>query len=138
METKQERLPLLKKERENVHPEITGLLLMVLSALFFGLLGVLVRYVTAYCGLALSTVVLVRGATQTALTLFTTRIVSDGQKTFRNSRQLWVALALRGSSGALALVALVGSYKLLDFSVASSIFYTSKWHTTISHHIIGH
>ena len=134
METKHERLPLLTTERENLRHEITGLLLMVLAALCFGSLGVLVRYLTAYCGEALSTVVLVRGLTQTALTLLATILVPNGHKTFENTKQLWVALALRGGSGALATVALVGSYKLLDFSIASSIFYTSKSHTAASLH----
>ncbi len=136
MVTKQERLPLLNKERENSQHGIIGLSLMILAALFFGTLGVLVRYLTAYRGMALFTVVLVRGVTQTVLTLFTTAVVPDGHETFRNTQQLWVALALRGGSGALAVLALYGSYKLLDFSIASSIFYTSTWHTITSPHII--
>ncbi len=126
METEQERLPLLKTERETSQHEITGLLLMVLSALLFCTLGVLSRYVTAYRGLALSTVVLVRGITQTMLTMAAMKLLPEGQETFWNAQQLWGPIALRGVSGALVIFTLFGSFKLLDFSIATAIFSTSK------------
>ena len=75
-------------------------LLMILAALFFGLLGVLVRYVTAYRGLALPTVVLVRGLTQTTLTLVTMRLLPEGQELLPKTQKHWRALALRGVSSA--------------------------------------
>ncbi len=134
METEEEGLPLLKTERENPQHEITGLLFMALAALLFGICGVLVRYVTAYGGLALSTVVLVRGITQTTLASLTIGLLPRGHGTFRNTQRLWGAIALRGVLGALVVVTLFDSYKLLDFSIASSIFSTSKWHTTKSRH----
>ncbi len=135
METKDERLPLLKTKREKPRHEITGYLLMILAALFFGMLGVLVRYVTAYRGLALPTVVLVRGLTQTTLTLVTMRLLPKSQRLFPKTQKLWWALALRGVLGALTITALFGSYKLLEFSIADSIFSISECCTIASHEL---
>lgn len=126
MQTENERLPLLKTPTSQSTNETVGLLLMALAALFFGIQGLLVRYVTAYGGLSVSTVILIRGAIQTTLALIATSIVSDGRDVFRNSPRLWGLLALRGGAGAVAIVALFSSFKLLNLSVASSIYYTSK------------
>ncbi len=134
METEEEGLSLLKTEPENPQHEITGLLFMALAALLYGICGVFVRYVTAYRGLALSTIILVRGITQTALTSLIIGLLPQGHGTFRNTQRLWGAIALRGVLGALLVVTLFGSYKLLDFSIASAIFSTSKWHTTKLRH----
>ncbi len=129
MPTEPERQPLLKTDLAHPRHEIAGLLLMVLAALFFSLSGVLVRYATAYGGLAVSTAVLVRGIIQTMFALVATIIVPDGREVFRNTPRLWGLLALRGSLGGAALLAIYSSLKLLDLSVASSIYYTSKCHT---------
>ncbi len=133
MQTKQERLPLLKTELENPPHEIIGLLWMALSALFFGVSGLLVRYVTAYGGLPASSVVLVRGLIQTVLMLGAISVAPDGRDVFRNTPKLWGLLALHGCSGAIGILALFGSFKLLDLSVASAIYYTSKCHTSHQH-----
>ncbi len=122
-QTKQEHLPLVKNEFENPRHEIIGLLWMALSALFFGESGLLVRYVTAYGGLPASSVVLVRGLIQTILMLGAISVVIDGRDVFQNTPKLWGLLALHG------ILALFGSFKLLDLSVASGIYYTSKCDT---------
>ena len=129
-QTKQEHLPLVKNEFENPRHEIIGLLWMALSALFFGESGLLVRYVTAYGGLPASSVVLVRGLIQTILMLGAISVVIDGRDVFQNTPKLWGLLALHGGSGAIGILALFGSFKLLDLSVASGIYYTSKCDTS--------
>ncbi len=127
MQTEPERLPLLKTDRAHPRDETAGLLLMALAALFFGASGLLVRYATAYGGLAVSTAVMLRGITQTTLALLATLVVPDGRDVFRNTPELWGLLALRGSLGGVALLAFVGAFKLLDLSIASSIYYTSTY-----------
>ncbi len=134
MQSEEERLPLLKTERTHPRHETTGLLLMALAALFFGTSVLLVRYATAYGGLAVSTAVMVRGTVQATLALLATTIVPDGQEVFQNTPKLWGLLALRGGLGALGLLASYSSFKLLDLSIASSIFYTSKCRTTTLHY----
>ncbi len=126
MKARQELLPLLKTARTLTRRETVGLLLMGLAALFFGASGLLVRHVTAYGGLAVSTVVLVRGIIQTTLTLLATTILPDSRDVFRNTPKLWCLLALRGVLSGVAILALYTSFKLLDLSIASSIYYTSK------------
>lgn len=127
MVAKNERETLLQSEHPRAsRSETFGLFLMGLAAIFFGTQGLLIRYVTAYGGLSVSTVVLVRGIIQTTLTLTATAIVQDGASVFKNSPRLWALLAFRGGTGAVALLALFSSFNSLDLSIACSIYYTSK------------
>lgn len=125
-----ERDELLKEEREEPKHETFGLSLMALAALFFAVQSFLVRYVTAYGTLPVSTVVLVRGITQTILGLLTTAIVPDGRDVFNNTPRLWWLLALRGFAGAVAIVALFLSFSMVPLSVASSLYYTSSYYSS--------
>ncbi len=125
----QEQLHLLKTEDENPRHEIIGLLWMALSALFIGISGLLVRYVTGYGGLPASSIVLVRGVIQTMLVLLTILVVPDSGQVFRNTRKLWGLLALHGCSGAFEILAAFGSATFLDLHVATAIYHTRKWYT---------
>ncbi len=136
MRTELERRPLLKTERENASREIIGLFWMALSALFLAMSGLLVRYATGYEGLPPSTMTLIRGTIQTIFMLLAIVVVPDGRQVFRNTPKLWGLLVLHGVSGALELLTVFGSFKLLDLSVASAIFRTSK--CLVSHQLMHH
>lgn len=132
-----ETLPLIEtyqpiySDSDSSQSQIVGITLMLVSALFFCTMTVLVRYILAYQGISVATMVLLRGTTQSSLAFVSVSMFGKVKEVFRVPRRLLPLLILRGILGSVSLSLYYMSLTRLNLGMTTSIFFINPIFTLI-------
>ncbi len=122
---------LAQKRREDGRSESYGYALMLLSAIFFEVSGMVARAVTVYHGVTVPNVVFLRGVTQISLGVFTSFVFANPKEVFTVPRNLLHILALRGLFGASSMALTYTALSLVPLGVCTSLFFLNPIFTII-------
>lgn len=134
-----EKTPLLKQPHYDASPadatppsftpslsdESFGYLLLLGSALGFSFLFFITRLVVGYRSFPVSSVLLIRGAIQSAFALVSIAAFSSFGKSFSLTRSQVAVVALRGAAGGLMLSLNYFALRVLPYGTFASIFFIS-------------
>ncbi len=122
-----------------VQPQETyGYFLILLSCLFYAVMWAGIRYVTAYRGIAVPTMILLRGSTQIVLGLVWTFSILDYKRVFVLPWPLLRLVILRGALGSIAMASHFNAVHLIPVGVATTLFFTNPiWTILLSHFTLG-
>lgn len=122
-----ELLPLIEdhKAEYNQHESETyGYFLIIVSSVFFQLMGLISKAAPQYLGVSIPTLIFLRGVVQLVLGVLSSFTLAKFQDFYRIPRDLWILYLIRGFLGSAALLLMYVALSALPLGVCVPVYST--------------